>query len=188
LAPALKILFKRHISKNEIPNQRSKYLKTISHIAQTLMKKFYFLLLIAILFIFPFNSFAKRNRSSNTDVQEHKGFVVLKLDNSKNGGQPIDAAYIILDKYNLTGAGYVSKKVGVTNNQIALKDLPEGKYYADIYTKGIFKQHFSKVIYVSKKGSTYTFKLEETDTYIPNKAYIPSESNDFSKTSVTLMK
>jgi hypothetical protein len=152
------------------------------------MKKFYPLLFISILFLFPFNSFAKRNRTVKADAQQRKGFVVLKLDNSKNGGQPINAAYIILDKYDLTGAGYVSKKVEVTNNQITLTDLPEGKYYADIYTKGIYKQHFSKVIYVSKKGSTYTFKLEETETYIPTKAVIPSESNDFSKTSVTKMK
>lgn len=153
------------------------------------MNKIYSALFIAILFLFPYNSFAKRDKSDGaTPTKERKGFVVFKLDNSVNEGKPIDAAFIVLDKYDLTAAGFVRQKFNVVDNKIMIADLPEGKYYADIFIKGIYKQHFTKVITVSKKGSTYTFKMDATDTYIPKKAYIPAESNDFSKSGVAQMK
>jgi len=153
------------------------------------MTKFYPVLFISILFLFPFNSFAKRDKSDgDAAAQNLKGFVVLKLDNSINDGKPIDPAYIVLDKYDLTAAGYISQKFDIVDNKIMISDLPEGKYYADIYIKGIYKQHFKKVITVTKKGNSYTFKMDVMDTFIPKKASIPSESNDFSKTSVAQMK
>jgi len=153
------------------------------------MTKFYPVLFISILFLFPFNSFAKRDKSDgNAAAQTRKGFVVLKLDNSINDGKPIDAAYIVLDKYDLTYAGFINQKFDVVDNKIIISDLPEGKYYADIYIKGMYKQYFKKVINVTKKGNTYTFQMDVMDTYIPKKANIPSESNDFSRTGVAQMK
>ena len=114
--------------------------------------------------------------------------MIFTLDNSINGNKPVEAAYIILDKYNRTGAGYVSQKFQVNDNKIIITDLPEGKYYADIFTKGFYKQYFSKVIYVSKKGSNYSFKMEEVRTFTPRKTVMPKESTDFAKTSVVKMK
>lgn len=153
------------------------------------MNKFYPILFIAIIFFFPFCSFAKHAESDGAaPLKERKGFVVFKLDNSLNNGKAVNEAFVILDKYDRTAAGYVRQKFDVVDNKIMLSDLPEGKYFADVYLKGNYKQHFSKVITVTKKGSTYTFKLEEADTFIPRKANIPSESNDFSKTSVARMK
>ena len=76
----------------------------------------------------------------------------------------------------------------MVDNKIIISDLPEGKYYADIYIKGMYKQYFKKVINVTKKGNTYTFQMDVMDTYIPKKANIPSESNDFSRTGVAQMK
>jgi hypothetical protein len=66
--------------------------------------------------------------------------------------------------------------------------IPEGKYYADIYIKGMYKQHFNKVITIAKKGNSYTFKMDVMDTYIPKKVNMPSESDDFSRTAVAQMK
>jgi hypothetical protein len=143
--------------------------------------------IITILFLLPLSSFAKKHRSEKA-IEQRKGYVNFKLDNSVNGNKPIEAAYVILDKYNHTGAGYVSRKFEVKDNQILISDLPEGKYYVDIFTKGFYKQYFTKVIYVSKKGSSYTFKLEEVRTFIPKKTVMPSESNNFAKTSVVRMK
>lgn len=150
------------------------------------MVKFY-ITILTILFLLPAKGYSKPDSSDKTVVQK-KGSVTLKLDNSKNGNKPIEAAYIILDKYNRTGAGYVSKKFEVKDNQVLINDLPEGKYYVDIFTKGFFKQYFTKVIYVSKKGSSYTFKLEEVRTFIPKKTVMPAESYDFTKTSVVRMR
>jgi hypothetical protein len=153
------------------------------------MRKFYAVLFISILFLFPFNSFAKPDRSDgNAASQNRNGFVVLKLDNSINDGKSINAAYIVLDKYDLTYAGFINQKFDVVDNKIMISDLPEGKYYADIYIKGMYKQHFKKVITVAKKVNTYTFRMDAMDTYILKKANIPSESNDFSGTGVAQMK
>ena len=145
--------------------------------------------IITFLFFIPAITFAKPGRSDK-DIQpvKNKGYVIFTLDNSINGNKPVEAAYIILDKYNRTGAGYVSQKFQVNDNKIILTDLPEGKYYADIFTKGFYKQYFSKVIYVSKKGNNYTFKMEEVRTFTPRKTVMPKESTDFAKTSVVKMK
>lgn len=144
------------------------------------MRKFYSFI-IAALTLLTFEAKAQ----NNIDV---KGAVTIKLDNSKNENQAVEAAYIILDKYDLTGAGVVKEIFDVTDNKISLDNLPVGKYYADIYTKGSYQQHFSKVIKVTKKGKFYTFKMEETEFYTANEVVIPGESNDFSKTSVVRMK
>jgi hypothetical protein len=150
------------------------------------MRKFY-ATLFTILSIFPLTGFGKPGHDDKKR-DERKGFVKFNLDNAKNDNRPVEAAYVILDKYNLTGAGYINQRFEVTGNKIEIYDLPEGKYYADIYTAGLYRQHFSKVIYVSKKGSVYTFKIEETRLYVPNQAIIPAESNDLSKTTIVRMK
>ena len=38
------------------------------------------------------------------------GSVTFKLDNSKNDGKAIEAAYVVLDKYDLTGAGFIKER------------------------------------------------------------------------------
>lgn len=149
------------------------------------MVKFY--LTIITILVIPIFAFAKGKHSAKI-ADQSKGSVVFLLDNSKNNNQSVEAAYIILDKYNRTGAGYVSQKFEVEDNRIIIGDLPEGKYYVDIFTKGSFKQHFSKVIHVTKKGKRYTFTLDEVDFFIPTKARIPQESADFTKTSIVKMK
>jgi len=117
-----------------------------------------------------------------------KGSVTFRLDNSKNDNKPIDAVYIILDRFDLTGAGVVKDKYETINNKISIQNLPTGKYYADIFIKGFYNQHFSRIIDVTKKGKTYTFKIAEIGFYEKGDAVIPKESNDYSKTSVVFMK
>ncbi|MEP6845283.1 MAG: hypothetical protein ABI861_04745 [Panacibacter sp.] len=151
------------------------------------MKKFY-PGLIAILFLAPFTSFGKNDHSDSVVQQQRKGFVTFNLNNSINSNKPVDAAYVILDKYDRTGAGYIRQKFEVADNKIIISDLPEGKYFAEIYTKGLYKQHFSKVIKVSKKGSIYTFTMDEISAYVPKKAIIPQESSDFLNTSIVSIK
>jgi len=143
------------------------------------MRKLYHIVTILTLLTF------KANAQDNTCV---KGSVTIQLDNSKNENKPVEAAYIILDRYDLTGAGVVKEKFDVNDNKISLENLPVGKYYADIYTKGAYTQHFSKVIRVTKKGKFYTFKLDDIEFYNPEEIVIPQESNDFSKTSVVRMR
>lgn len=116
------------------------------------------------------------------------GSVTICLNNAENDNRQIDTAYIIFDKCDLTAAGIVLDKYDVSNNTIVIDQLPEGKYFADIYIKGIYNQHFSKVITIKEKKNTYTFKLSKADPFSKEDVIIPDESNDFSKTSVALMK
>lgn len=144
------------------------------------MKKLYFIALIFFCLVCS-NLFAQKNLPV-------AGSVVISLNNSVNENKNVDSAYIILDKCNLTAAGIVLKKYDVTNNSIIIDDLPEGKYYADVFVKGIYMQHFTKVITVKAKPASYSFKLSKAEPYTPNEVFIPAESNDFSRTSVVLMK
>lgn len=144
------------------------------------MRKFYYPALAALTLI-PYSMSAQKNIYL-------KGSVTFVVDNSKNNNKSIDTAYIILDKFDLTGAGVVKEKYCVINNKITLQNLAIGKYYADIFIKGIYKQYFSRIIRVTKKGRTYTFKLSEIGFYDARHVLIPQESNDYSKTSVVFMK
>ena len=144
------------------------------------MRKFYYPALAALT-LMPHSMSAQNNVYT-------KGLVTFRLDNSENNNKSVDAAFIILDRFDLTGAGVVKEKYDVTDNKISLENLPAGKYYADIFVKGFYNQHFSRIINVTKKGKTYTFKLSEIGFYEAGNAFIPKESNDYSKTSITLMK
>ena len=144
------------------------------------MRKFYYPALAALT-LMPYSMSAQNNVYT-------KGLVTFRLDNSENNNKSVDAAFIILDRFDLTGAGVVKEKYDVTDNKISLENLPVGKYYADIFVKGFYNQHFSRIINVTKKGKTYTFKLSEIGFYEAGNAFIPKESNDYSKTSITLMK
>jgi len=144
------------------------------------MRKLYYSIVLLL-------SFLVCNVNAQTPISR-TGSVTFKLDNSKNDNKPVETAYIILDKYDLTGAGFIKEKFYVSNNIILLENLPLGKYYADIYTQGYYKKHFVKIIKVTKKGRSYAFKLEETGFYNPYTVVIPKESNDYSKSSVVFMK
>jgi hypothetical protein len=107
----------------EIPKQKIKISVKPFQLNPNQMKKFYAVLFISILFLFPFNSFAKRDRcDGNAATQNRNGFVVLKLDNSINDGKSINAAYIVLDKYDLTYAGFINQKFDVVDNKIMISD------------------------------------------------------------------
>lgn len=144
------------------------------------MKKLYFIAL-ASLCLFCNNISAQKKMPAN-------GSVTICLNNAENNNRQIDTAYIIFDRCDLTGAGIVLDKYDVSNNTIVIDQLPEGKYFADVYIKGIYNQHFSKVITIKEKKNTYTFKLSKADPFLKEDVIIPDESNDFSKTSVALMK
>lgn len=104
----------------------------------------------------------------------------IQLDNSANKVKTVDSAFIIFDKYDRTGAGFIQKVVYTDeNSNLILEDIPEGKYFVEIYTAGLQKQHFSKVITVtknSKKGNKLTITLDHADIYVPGTVAIPAEN------------
>jgi hypothetical protein len=144
------------------------------------MRKFYYSAISALTLI-PYNMSAQSTSSVN-------GSVIIKLNNSENNNKPVDSAYIILDRFDLTGAGVVREKYFLIDNNILLENLPVGKYYADIYINGLYSEHFSRIIKVTPKGKIYAFKLSEVGFYNANTSLIPKESDDYSRTSVVFMK
>ena len=99
------------------------------------------------------------------------------LDNTVNKNNTVDSVLVILDKFDLSGAGIVRKVFYPDSlNQIIVEDLPKGKYYAEVYVLGLYRKHFSTIIYTkASKKNKISFPLDYKDVYIPGKATIPPE-------------
>jgi hypothetical protein len=102
----------------------------------------------------------------------------LHIDNAVNKNNTVDSVLVILDKFDHSGAGVV-KKVFYPDaaNQVVIEDLPAGKYYAEIYVLGLYKKHFSTVIYTEKSNrkNKVHLQLDYKDVYTPGNAHIPAE-------------
>ncbi len=104
---------------------------------------------------------------------------IFHFDNTVNKNNSVDSVLVILDKYDHSGAGIVRKVFHPgADNQIVIEDLPAGKYYADIYVLGMYKQHFSTVIYTAKsvKKNKIDLALDYTDAYVPGNTGMPAEN------------
>jgi hypothetical protein len=85
---------------------------------------------------------------------------------------------VILDKFDHSGAGVVRKVFYPdAENQVVIEDLPAGKYYAEVYVLGLYKKHFSTIIYTEKsiKKNKVHLRLDYKDVYTPGNAGIPAE-------------
>jgi hypothetical protein len=111
--------------------------------------------------------------------------IIITLNNHSNQNKRVDSVFIILDRYDRTGAGIVKKVFYPINNKIALS-IPKGKYYVDIFCLGVpDKEHFGKIINAkSNKGSKLFFKLRGSAPYTPGLSSIPQEKIDFSHLSI----
>ena len=101
------------------------------------------------------------------------------LDNTVNKNKSVDSVLVILDKFDRSGAGIVTKVFYPdANNQIIIDNLPAGKYYAEIYVLGLYKKHFSAVITAEKsmKKNQAKLQLDYKDSYTPGNARIPAEN------------
>ncbi|HEV3251032.1 MAG TPA: hypothetical protein VGZ71_08785, partial [Puia sp.] len=93
--------------------------------------------------------------------------------------------FIILDRYDRTGAGIVKRVFYPVNNKIALS-IPTGKYFVDIFCLGtIGKEHFGKIINAkSNRNSKMIFKLRGSAPYTPGLVSIPQEKVNFARLSI----
>jgi hypothetical protein len=120
---------------------------------------------------------AKKNEKAATGHS-----FTIQLDNSANKVKTVDSAFVIFDKYDRTAAGFIQQVVYTDeNSNLILENIPEGKYFVEIYTAGVHKQHFSKVITVtkssnSKKANKLTITLDHADIYVPGAVAIPAEN------------
>jgi hypothetical protein len=100
------------------------------------------------------------------------------IDNAVNKNNAVDSVLVILDKFDRSGAGVV-RKVFYPDaaNQVVIDNLPAGKYYAEIYVLGLYKKHFSTIIYTEKSArkNKVHLQLDYKDVYTPGNANIPAE-------------
>lgn len=137
--------------------------------------------LAAVLF-FQLNSFANGEPGNGAKKNESSAIsYVFYVKNSIERCRMIDSAVIVLDKYDLTGAGFIVKTVAIgPNREIQLSDIPEGKYYASIYTYGLHRERVSSVITVKrnpkKKNTNQTIvRFNEGESYSKGQLVIPAE-------------
>jgi hypothetical protein len=137
-----------------------------------------FFIIMALIFM---NNLLANNSKNPDNEKAEAGNYVFRLQNSTERYMTVDSALIILDKFDLTGAGVVMKVVPVdSNHQLNLTDIPVGKYYAGIYTYGLRKEYISIVITVTgnvkkKKSRSVKINVADAEAYIPGKVIIPPE-------------
>lgn len=138
------------------------------------------LLLSASLFTYAANDTPAVKAPNTLLPAKNKPIVqyTFDLDNKANRNNAVDSVLVILDKYDRSGAGIVTK-VFYPNarNQVVVENLPAGKYYAEIYVLGLYRNHFSAVISAAKKArkNKARLRLEFKDVYLPGNAHIPAE-------------
>jgi len=123
---------------------------------------------------------ASKEKSSSSAITSKAAAThyTFRLDNTVNKNNTVDSVLVILDKFDHSGAGFVKKVFYPgADNQVVIEDLPAGKYYAEIYVLGIYKKHFSTIIYTDKsaKKNKVNLQLDYKDVYVPGNANIPAE-------------
>ena len=103
-------------------------------------------LLLASLFSIAANDTPALKEKSTSSIITNKaaGFnYTFHIDNTVNKNNTVDSVLVILDKFDHSGAGIVTKVFYPgANNQIVIEGLPAGKYYAEIYVLGFYKNIF----------------------------------------------
>ena len=101
--------------------------------------------------------FRKKQKTTKSDF-------VFRLHCDDKRHVTVDSAVIVLDKYDFTGpATVVQVAITDSNYNLNLKDVPQGKYFAGIYTYGLKKEYIETVIIVtaaSKKKKTNFKKIK----------------------------
>lgn len=134
-----------------------------------------FLLVVATTISFA-NDKVKPRAAKTAAAASNKSFRFV-VNKEAVTNQVIDSALIILDKYDRTGAGVVMQMVKLDeNNELSLTEVPEGKYFATIYTYGLKKERLEVVITVkNNKPNATKIKLAETEAYVLGTTIIPAE-------------
>ena len=93
--------------------------------------------------------------------------VTIKLNNSRNKTFLVDSVLVIFDRYDLSGAGIVKKVYYPVNNMISIEEVPEGRYYIDVFCMGTKKYYFKHQGFIYKGKNKLAFKLPRAEVFIP---------------------
>lgn len=93
--------------------------------------------------------------------------VTIKLDNVRNKTVLVDSVLVIFDRYDLRGAGIVKKVFYPVNNMISIEEVPEGRYFIDVFCMGMKKFYFKHQGFIYKGKNKLAFKLPRAEIFIP---------------------
>jgi hypothetical protein len=108
------------------------------------------------------------------------GTVTISLQNASDKLSKIDSVYIILDRFDLRGAGVV-KQIFYPDGENRIKiSLPKGKYYLNIYCLGIYnKVAFDRVISAKANKNRKVFlRLQQSALFQLGLARMPDDHFD----------
>jgi hypothetical protein len=112
--------------------------------------------------------------------------IIIQLDNFSNNNELIDSIYLILDRYDHTGAGVIKQVFHPVNNSLVLR-VPKGKYYINIFCLGPYKdKRFDTILNAkSRRRNQLLLKLDPSSFFTPGMVSMPEEKIDFGNLSVT---
>jgi hypothetical protein len=116
----------------------------------------------------------------NTLPVKDSGMVTISLQNAADHLSKIDSVFIILDRYDLRGAGVVKQIFYPdTDNRIKIV-LPKGKYYLNIYCLGIYnKVAFDRIVSAkANKNRKVILRLQQSALFQLGKAHLPADHFD----------
>ncbi len=108
------------------------------------------------------------------------GTVTILLQNASDKLSKIDSVFIIMDRYDLRGAGVV-KQVFYPDMDNRIKiSLPKGKYYMSIYCLGIYnKVDFDRVVSAKpNKNRKVSLRLQQAALFQLGLAHMPDDPFD----------
>jgi hypothetical protein len=106
--------------------------------------------------------------------------IIILLQNASDKLSKIDSVFIIMDRYDLRGAGVV-KQIFYPDIDNRIKiGLPKGKYYMNIYCLGIYnKVAFNRVVSAkSKKNHKILLLLQQAALFQLGLANLPDDHFD----------
>ena len=108
------------------------------------------------------------------------GTITILLQNASDKLSKIDSVFIILDRYDLRGAGVVKQVFHPDPENHITISLPKGKYYLNIYCLGIYnKIAFSRVVAAKPKKNHKVFlRLQQASLFQSGLAHLPEDHFD----------
>lgn len=114
----------------------------------------------------------------------------IKCNNHQQSAVHYDSAFVIIDKYDGSGAGIVKGFFYLdATHHIVIPGLKKGKYLVIIRFAGFHHQQFEQVIHITRKKTvTVNLHLGDWEEFSKENVYIPPQKLNAAKLLVTSMK
>ncbi len=134
----------------------------------------------------PQNSVAE---NGNNAVREQDTLKVVLVNDRANCSHK-DSVFVMLDKFDHSGAGVVKKMFNVSaDHSFVVTGLPAGHYFITIRCLGLHRDIIEKTIrVVKKKNNIIKVHLKDCEEFVKSEVTIPNQPVNFSKLSVVTFR